>query len=172
MERFSVVIPCQTYIKKYIHHLYGKEIELSFSDDFGDSILTRLANNPLTRLNKKKLNVALRYFDDEITFILPKALFYSVQKTPNEQQVFAINRYLENKFEVDVFYITHIAIAFGVEKKTAINAIMQKFNIILDEDISYDAIRKRNDRLLKNPSIKNNFLVTLSSPFSSLNLRA
>jgi hypothetical protein len=166
LSSYTIDVPCKGYIKKYYNCIYGDPVPLSHASDFGDTILTKMAATPLSQVNKKILNIAFRDFDQQLKFQLPLDTFYRIDVRPTEQQVYGINRYLENVFETDLCMIVTCAGIFGVEKKRAIERFAEKFGIRLEEDISYEALQKKEYRYRKSSTAKNIFLLQLSSPFS------
>jgi hypothetical protein len=86
--------------------------------------------------------------------------------TLTDQQVYSINRFLENVFETDLSMIAACAGVFGVEKKLAIERFAERHGIALEDDISYEALQKKEYRYRKNSTAKNLFLYQLSSPFA------
>lgn len=172
MNNFCVAVPCKAYIKKYFCSLYGDPVDLDLKTDFGDTIVTKISGKPLTRINKSHLTLAFNHFDSQLKFQLPIDFYYRVKVDPSRLQVFGINQYLERVFDADLFLVITHGIGFGIDKSVVIEAFLQKYNILLDEDISYDAIRKKHIRMMQNPTIQNHFLVCLAKATSKLNLRA
>ncbi len=172
MQSYSVVVPCKPYIAKYFTGIYGDVIPLDHKTDFGDTILTKLSARPVTRVNRQKIGVALKLYTSVLKFKLPIDLFYRLDSQVTDQQVVNINRYLENVFDSTILQVIFIAVCFGVEKRTATEAFLNRYNIIIDEDITHDSIRQKDCRMRKNPAMRNNFLATLSQTGFSLNLRA
>lgn len=162
MKEFTVTIPCKRYIRKYFNHIYGEEISLSHEDDFGDSILTKLSTKPIVRLSKQFMNIAFRDFNDQLKFKLPFDFFYRVEHTLNPQNIYNINRYLQNTFETDLFIIMNIGSAFGVERKISAEAFARKYKIEMDKDITLDAMLQSEYRTRTGKPLKNLFLVYLS----------
>lgn len=171
MKSFSVTIPCKSYIKKYYTAVYGPAIELTHRSDFGDTILTKMSNVSLSKASKKGLNLEFQEYNEHIKFKLPFDLFYRIENELNQQQIYNINRFLENVFETDIFITIRVAAIFGVQRNTCIRAIADACNIILDEEITFDAIKKQEGRYRHTPTAGNHFLLSMSSPLK-LKLRA
>ncbi len=172
MQSYSILVPCKTYISKYFSGQYGDLISLDHKSDFGDTILTKLSARPITRINRQKIGMAYQYYDSTLKFKLPIDFFYRIETDISEQKVVNINRYLENIFDSTLLTAIAMATFFGVEKRTATEAFLSKYNILIDEDITHDCIRQKDSRMRRNPAMKNNFLVTLSQTKFNLNLRA
>lgn len=165
---FTLSIPCKSYIRKYFNFVYGMPVALNHTSDFGDTILTKMATTPLSRVSKRVLNIPERKedFSDELKFSLPKDTLYRINTELTEQQVHSINRYLENVFETDLYMIVACASVFGIEKKLAIERFAERHRIRIDEDITYEALQKKEYRYRKSSTAKNLFLNQLSSPFA------
>lgn len=167
MTDYCITVPCKAYVKKYFSALYGEPFPLNLTSDLADTILTKMVTQPIKRLSHHQINQAFLHFNDKIKFQLPADFFYRVENNLNQQQSYAINRYLHNVFESDFFAVVNVAAAFGVERRIAIESFCMKFNITLEEDITYEALKKSEYRLRNSPTMKNNFLATLSSPYRS-----
>lgn len=163
MHNYCVAVPCKSYIRKYFASQLGDPIALNHTTDFGDTILTKLSGKPLIRISKQQFNVAFKDYNDQLKFRIPFDFFYRIQNNISSQHIFAINRFLQNVFEADLFVIVNIGAAFGVQRRTAIEAFARKYGINLDEDISFDALIKNESRKRAQKTLANNFLVSLSS---------
>jgi hypothetical protein len=166
LSAYTIDIPCKGYIKKYYNCIYGNPVMLDHSSDFGDTILTKMSTTPLSQVSKKILSIAPKDNNDVMKFQLPVDTFYRINTELSEQQVYSINRYLENVFETDLCVIVGIASAFMVERKMAIERFANKYGIVLEEDITYEALQKKEYRYRKSSTAKNIFLLQLSSPFT------
>jgi hypothetical protein len=168
MQSYSISVPCKSYIKKYFCKIHGDHIFLDHRNDFFDSILTKLSNPPLIRVNKKMLALEFQEYTEQITFTLPIDLFYRIDHQLTQQQVYNINRFLKNCFKADLFMVITSGIFFGVNKETIIEKFAEKFEIELDEELSQKALVKSYYRYRKSSTAKNFFLAQMSSPFSLL----
>jgi hypothetical protein len=157
LSAYSVDMPCKGYIRKYFNCLYGNPVPLEYSSDFGDTILTKMSTSPLSRVNKKILTIAFKDLNQELKFQLPIDMLHRVENNLSEQQIYYINRYLENIFETDLCMVVNCAGIFGVEKKVAIERFANRFDIQLEEDITYEALQKKEYRFRKSSTAKNLF---------------
>jgi hypothetical protein len=166
LSAYTVDMPCKGYIRKYYNCLYGNPMPLTYDSDFGDTILTKMSTSPLSRVNKKILTISFKDLNSQLKFQLPMDMLYRVEDQLTEQQIYYINRYLENIFETDLCMIVSIASVFGIEKKIAIERFAAKFGIQLEEDVTYEALQKKEYRYRKSSTAKNMFLTQMSSPFT------
>jgi hypothetical protein len=172
MESFSVTVPCKSYVAKYFNKVYGEFIPLDHRSDFADTILTKMVTTPLAQINNRLYNLEVKHYDSKLKFKLKADFYFRVEPSLTTKQIYNINRYLENVLESDLFIVVCMAQCFGVQNKTAMRAFCDKYDIILDEDISLSALKQAFYRYKNTPIAKNFFLLQLSSPHSSLNLRA
>lgn len=166
LSAYTIGVPCKGYVKKYFSCIYGDPISLNHKTDFGDTILTKLITSPIIRVNKKELNIAFKDFNEKLSFQIPIDMLHRLDPVPSDQQVYGINRYLENVLETDLCVCVAVGSFFGVEKKILIERFCQKFDIRLEEDISYEAIKQREYRFRKSGTAKNLFLLHFDSPFA------
>ncbi len=172
MESFSVTVPCKSYVYKYFSKMYGDTIPLDHRTDFADTILTKMVSTPLAQINNRLFNLEVKHYDAKIIFRLKPDFYFRVESSLTPKQIYNINRYLENVFEADLFNLVCMAQCFGIQNKTAIRTFCDKYNVVIDEDISLSSLKQAFYRYRKKPSVQNYFLMQLSSPYSNLNLRA
>jgi hypothetical protein len=163
LQSYCVNVPCKGYIKKYFTRLYGHPIPLNHKSDFGDTILTKMISPSLAQANGYVLNLSNRDYNDQVKFQLSFDFFYRVENNLKQQQVYNINRFLENTFKADLFIFVNCAAFFGVERKISIERFADKYEIQLEEDIKYDALVKAEMRYRKTLSARNNLLLQLST---------
>ena len=166
LTAFTLALPCKSYIKKYFTAVYGNPIILNHQTDFGDTVLTKMSATPLSQVNKHVLNLSERDYNESLKFQLPVDLLYRIEKLQlTDQQTYSINRFLENVFETDLCMTVAMAGVFGVEKKIAIERFAARFEIRIEEEITYEALQKKEYRYRKSSTAKNLFLYQMSSPF-------
>lgn len=166
LSAYTLSVPAKGYIKKYFNCLYGHPIPLSHKSDFGDTLLTKLLTAPIIRVNKKELAIAFKDFNDQLAFQLPIDMIHRLETEPSQQQVYGINRYLENVFETDLCMFVACASFFGIERKMSIERFATMHRISIEEDVTYEALKQKEYRFRKNSTSKNLFLLQMSSPFS------
>lgn len=166
LTAYTLTVSCKAYIKKYYSAIYGNPVVLNHLTDFGDTILTKMSTTPLSQINKTILNQFDRDYNDTLKFQLPIDTFFRIDHELTRQQVYSINRYLENVFETDLHMLVAVAGVFGVEKKLAIERFVSRFDIQLEEDITYEALKQKEYRYRKSSTGKNLFLNQIASPFA------
>lgn len=171
LESYCLNIPCKSHIAKYYSTIYGSPFDLTRKNDFADLLITKLDSEPARKLKSDVLTMALKGLDSGLKFKLPINLFYRIDNNITKHKIWNVNRSLVNAFNNDFLLTCTIASVFGVEKRTTIEKFAQHYGIILEEDITYEALKKSEYRLRQNAVFKNKFLVLLSSPYQ-FNLRA
>jgi hypothetical protein len=166
LSAYTLGVPTKSYIRKYFNCLYGNPIPLSHKTDFGDTLLTKFITSPIIRVNKKELAIASKDLNDKISFQLPIDMIHRLETQPTDQQVFGINRYLENVFETDLCMFVACANFFGIERKVSIEKFAAMHRIVIEEDVTYEALKQKEYRFRKSSTSKNMFLLQMSSPFS------
>jgi hypothetical protein len=172
MKSFSVSVPCKSYVKKYFSTLYGDCIPLDHRSDWADTILTKMISGPISKANKQVLKLDFERYDSKLKFSLPMDFYFRMNTDLSEQQIYNINRFLENTFDTDLFMTICAGKFFGVPKVTIIRVFAERHNLEVDEDISLDGLKKAYYRFEKKPTSRNFFLLQMSSSISNLNLRA
>lgn len=166
LSAYTLGVPTKCYIRKYFNCLYGDPIALTHKCDFGDTLLTKFLTAPIIRVNKKELAIAFKDYDDKLTFQFPIDMMHRLETEPSQQQIFGINRYLENVFETDLCMFVACANFFGIERKISIERFASMHRISIEEDVTYEALKQKEYRFRKNSTSKNLFLLHMSSPFS------
>lgn len=165
MENYTIKIPCKRYIKNYYTSLYGDVIKPDFKTDFGDTILTKLSAKPLNRLSNQDKNIFLKGLTSKISFRLPIDFFYRVENNITDQQIYSLNRYLENTFDSELFIFINIAAAFGVMRKDAFAAFCNRYNIQMNDEITIEGLQKKESRTRAQKKSSHDFLVGLSDKY-------
>jgi hypothetical protein len=149
---FIIKLPTKAYLKKYLQTLYGTLVSFSTRDYFGMSIASAL-ENPL-RIQHRPCITKIRFdtFDTILDIKAPRWWLekYQFGHVLNEHQVITINKLFETKFEDDLYnFCTQLSFV-GVETKIAILQFCDRFNIEIDVDVTYEALKKKEYRFRKN----------------------
>lgn len=167
MENYTIKIPVKRYIRKYISSVYGDPLKPTFKDDFGDTVISKLASRPLVRLSKSDLNIFLLNLNDTLAIKLPVDYFYRIDNTITSQHIYTLNRYFENVFKKEFYVYVNICTAFGVQRITAIESFCKRHGIQPEEDITLTGLVKMEGRYRKEKEANKDFLVGLSSLFQN-----
>lgn len=150
MKSFSFRLPVKTYIQKYLTTLYGEIIPAIMDSDIGFVVLNTLASRLEAQVCRGYNNQAIgATAQSTITFTVPFHYFYLTKRELSVHTCILLNRYFENKFETDLNNHIRMQMAIGVGYKQAIEDFARQHNIDLIDDISYDALKKKEYRSRK-----------------------
>lgn len=142
MNFFSLYLPTKTYTKKYILANYGDPVFVDLNNDVGFIILTSITSTITGKLARGYiLDRCIDRYAEKLQFMIPYHYYSLANHDLSQLQQILINRYFENKFEEEL-----VKFVAGRDPGTLIrNSIEQfckKYNIIIEEDISSDALIK------------------------------
>ena len=150
----TVSLPVKPHIKKYVETVEGGAINFSGKSMLCTIIRAFMQNNNSTGLSARQKASALSLRTASVDVLVhPKCVYTignSVRLTPD--CILHINAYLQDAFERDFKkYIDRYIVREGRYKgyKDAIYAFADAFNIVLEEDISYDGLKQLDFRIRK-----------------------
>lgn len=148
---FTLKILTKPYLKKYIHSLYGRTVIFSTSNQFGTIIMALLDKPNVIRQSKEKIKVQLNEYDAELLIFCP---IWFIKKNMygfdiSENHMLALNKYIEQRFTEDLYKFCYIMNKCGVSLEDAIDEFCKCHQIELDEDITLDALKKKEYRYRK-----------------------
>lgn len=160
MHSFTFVLPSKTYIKKFITSTHGDPIKLDLKTDFGFVVLTTLASRLDGKMSRGNIDLWQNRFVDKIIFKIPFHYLRITKRELTPATFVLLNRYFENQFEREVGRFIDKSLASGNTIKKGIEDFMDKYNIDLEHDISYEAVKKAEYRNRK--KLSKEFVRTLS----------
>jgi len=152
-QYIPISIPVKTYIKKYIHSLYGQVIVVNYKTFIGMNVYCLLQTKRAEKMESKK-DTQVRYnmLTDKLRLLVPKDLLYRTGiDIPQDKSVI-----INNLFEIQLSeHLSNFCDAYqmvGLERRQGIEDFCKKFGIEIDTDISMDALvsaeyRRRQKRL-------------------------
>lgn len=149
---FSITLKTKPYLKKYLHALYGDPLIFTLDNFFGMSV-AGLLENPIDPQRKKQdLRLRCDRFGTDLLLYCPLNFIRKSRYGTDicEKQTISINKLFEERFEEDVFRYCHTLKLVGVEIKDALEEFCRIYNIEIDVDITYEAIKKKEFRYRKN----------------------
>ena len=149
---FSVELKTKPYLSKFMKCIHGEHLQFHISDDFGRWIAICLEKNVLPDMNKQTVT---NYLVDYTTTIKLKFPYHWLLHsyygcTIKDKNTIFINKEIQHRFEQKLYlYVERHSIPDKRYKKLneAIESFAAKYNIIIDEDISWDALVKLVYRL-------------------------
>jgi hypothetical protein len=150
MKHFAFRMPVKKYVQKYLTALYGPTIPATLDTDIGFVILNTLSSRldgQVCRGYNKPLQQGKM---GQITFIISFHYYYYTKKEVSVHTAILLNRYFENRFEEELIrYMQVQDINCKGGYKKALEAFAALYNIELDEDISFDGLKKMEYRSRK-----------------------
>jgi len=150
MKYFTFRLPVKKYIQKYLTTLYGETIPATMDTDIGFIILNILASrleSQVARGYNKQLQAGV---PGSVTFTIPIFYWYYTKKQLSVHTCILLNRFLENRFEDELCRFIAMRDTEGHGKyKKAIEDFSRIYNIELEEDITFDGLRKMEYRSRK-----------------------
>lgn len=161
----KVTIQTKPYLKKYLHTLYGNPLRFTSDNEFG-ICLAAFLHRPVSNLfntdpvpvlaykshdNKQILKMRLDSYESFIDIHLPKT-FLTERRGGfdiKDQHVIVLNKLFEKKFEADLWRLCTVMNILGVEIKEALTEVAESYNIVIDEDITYEALKQKEFRYRK-----------------------
>lgn len=148
---FTITVQTKPYIKKYLHAKYGNPLIFSTDNYFG-ICLAGLLQRPI-RVHKKKEALRLRTdrfnafleISCPMSFLTNDVLGFDI----SDSNVISLNKLFEEKFEEELTFYTTILNICGVETKDALEDFCKNYDIEIGDDISFDALKKKEYRFRK-----------------------
>ncbi len=153
MDNFTPLnLPTKPYLKAYLHALYGSPVIFNADNYFG-IVMMGLLERPVRHQESPKV---LKFrvfdkFDSTITIYLPKWWLtkYQFGHSLSNNHIISINKLFEQRFEEDLFKHCNLASIYKIDIKKAIEQFCVQHLIVIEEDISYDALKKKEYRYRK-----------------------
>lgn len=149
MKSFTFRLPVKKYIYKYLTTLHGDTIPAQMDTDIGFVILNTLASRIEGKVCRGYNGQFKNPWQSSITFTVPYHYFYLTKKQVSVHTVILLNRYFENKFEQDLINHVEKELLIGRKLKAAIESFASFHGIEIEEDISFDALKKMEYRSRK-----------------------
>ncbi len=153
-KHFVLTIPTKTYLKKYLNTLYGSPIVFTTINYFGMSLIGFLERKFYNRDSNEV--ITYQKFDvlnDQVNIHLPRHWLAKNNRgygyDINTANIILLNKLFEERFEEDLCRFCLVYASAGVEIKDAIEEFCRLFSISLEEDISYEAVKKKEYRYRK-----------------------
>jgi hypothetical protein len=150
---YSVKVPTKAYLRKYVYARYGHPLKLNYTTTIGTMILCLVSKEYFDiNMNTIKKDVRLSHMNDEIELVAPLGTMKYKGHSITPDKIIAINRYFENSFVEELYNycrdnIEKRAWRPGINK--AINSFCDQYGIEVEEDISFEALKKAESRYRK-----------------------
>jgi hypothetical protein len=165
---FSITIQTKPYLKKYLQSLYGDPLIFSTENSFG-IVVESLLSRPLEDHNNPE--VLRQRFDKYTTslelFIPIRNIFKRKGFAITQRQILSLNKFFEKQFCEQLLSWCEMGVIYKVEYKKNIEDFCWRHKILIDavdEDISFDALKKKEWRARKKKEEKEKECAPLSVP--------
>lgn len=150
-KSISIQVPTKPYLKKYIEAQYGCPVNFTTKNYFGLTVALSL-KKPMR--NAQGETIKKMRFDSFTSSITIKAApsfltHYDYDLSINENQALTVNKLMEEKFEEDLYQFCSVMFLLGIETKEALGAFCTRYNLEIDEDIAFEALKKKEYRKRK-----------------------
>lgn len=155
MKHFTFRLPVKRHVYKFLSTKYGETIDAQMETDIGFVVLNTLASRLESKVCRGYNNQFADPYPSVITFNVPLHFFYLTKKEISVHTGILLNRYFENQFKQAL----HLHISYssttgwGLYKK-AMESFCAMYNISLEEDISFDTLKKMESRYRKDHPIR------------------
>ncbi len=149
MKSFTFRLPVKKYIQKYLTSLHGETIPAIMETDIGFVVLSTLTSRLDGKVCRGYNNQWRDPYQATVTFTIPFHYFYLAKKQVSVYTTILLNRYFENKFEEALCNHVEKQGFAGQKLKASIESFARQYNIEIEEDISYEALKKMEYRSRK-----------------------
>jgi hypothetical protein len=155
-KHFDLSVQTKPYLKKYFQTLYGdpahnKQIFFTTDNLFGICIAAFLFRPIKFHHRKEMLRLRTDKFDATLQIHLPITILTERRGgfEISDAHTITLNKLFENRFEEDLWKFCLVENIKEVETKDALEKFCTLYNIVIDEDITYEAIKKKEWRYRK-----------------------
>lgn len=149
MKSFTFRLPVKKYVQKYLTTLHGETIPAIMETDLGFVVLMTLSSRLEGKVCRGYNNQWKDPYKSTVTFTVPYHYFYLTKKELSIHTCILLNRYFETKFEEDLSRFVDSFMVKGGKYKSAIEAFAEIYGIEIEDDISYEALKKMEYRFRK-----------------------
>ncbi|MEJ7830818.1 MAG: hypothetical protein WKF91_21615 [Segetibacter sp.] len=154
-KHFELTIPTKPYLKKYLQALYGEPLFFTINNHFGICIAAFLWRPIQFHHRKELLKIRTDKFEDKLTINLPMAFLTARQSGfyISDNHIITLNKLFENRFEEDLWRFCMAMNLRKRETKDAIEDFCYVYKISIDDDITFEALKKKEWRFRKKMEI-------------------
>ncbi len=152
-RQFFITIPTQAYIARFLITRYGETIHVSNNTQLGKDLFYFLRYPLGCGLSTEKKELLSSLLNAQIKLRIPVKWKNKLVLDPSLDHIIVINRYLKNYFNVQLnifcsqYINSHRRRYAGY--KIAIETFARMNNISLEEDITFEALKKSEYRFRK-----------------------
>lgn len=144
-DYYTLYLPTKPYLNQYLKSLYGSPVYFTVEDYFR-KVVTALLERP-TRTHGTFVQLKSRIFNeytDTLELHLPK--IEGKKQVLKPGSIICINNLFEERFREDLAKHCELATIYRIERKKAIEEFCFRHLINIEEHISFDALKKKEER--------------------------
>ena len=155
---FTLYVPTKPYLKKYLQALYGETVVVSSgkvdTNKYFGAMLAVLVEKRVNLVRRSAEEIKSRF--DKLTVHLEVQLpiwylkEYKFGNGLSNESAITLTKLFEERFEEELFMFCQLFQMCGTEIKDSLEMFCNQYNIIIDEDISFDSLKKKEYRFRKN----------------------
>lgn len=173
---YTVIVPTKAFLRKFIYAEYGHPLKLDYLTTLGTLILCLLENEDFSiNMNNEKRDSRIQYMNDKIEFSASLNTMRYKGHSLSKDKIIAINRHIENEFirELSFFCKTNLKNrAWRPGIKEAIYSFCEKYSIEVEEDVTYEALKKAEFRYRERQEKKSEKISQTSVPPQNGNIKS
>lgn len=150
---FTVQIPTSTYLKVFIDREFGDPVPINNRSLLGTVLIATLEKQKkFTRLSKIDRDFRFQHFSEKITCRAPISVMKDFGFALTEDHTIQINRFFEQYFDRELYFFVKHRIRENERYsgyKEAIQEFATHYGLILEEHITYEALKKMEYRYRK-----------------------
>lgn len=152
-KHYTVHLPVKPYIKKFVETIEGPQLRYTGTSPLCRIVCAYLENKSSTGLSAAQKADALSKRTTSIQITVPMRCMYTIGASLSPDGILQANAYLQDEFEraVSHFLRQYTKSKEGRYKgyKDAIQAFADFYNIVLEDDITYEGLKKLEYRFRK-----------------------
>lgn len=165
---YTVSVPTKAYLRKFLYCEFGNPIKLDYNSSLGTLVLCLLDNESFSiNTAEKNKESRIQYMNDRVQFTAPISTMYWKGHSLSRDKIIAINRYIENEFirELSHYCKTNLkSRSWRPGYKDAIYSFCEKYDIEVEEDVTFEALKKAESRYRERKEKKSQSFLTKNVP--------
>lgn len=147
-DYFHFSFVTKPYLAKYLQTLYGSPIVFEIDNYFGTTLYAFLTKKVFYLKETKIEHRKFDQFTTKLDVYLPSYWLRNAKYRTDltRENIIYINKHFEERFEEDLIKHCHVLSLFGIEFQEAMEDFCKQFDIEIDEDITFEALKKKEYR--------------------------
>lgn len=143
-----VTIPTKKFLKKYLQAHYGEHLIFNMDSDMGYFLALLLEKKMYPEYDRQQIYRSIDKYDTLVTILLPRKWIekyrYGFDVDPKKSVFF--NKMVFRTFQQELCRYCALLELASIEKKNALLDFAKSYNLEIDEDITFEALKKMEYR--------------------------